>query len=170
MIITFKNEIPSLLSDDIFIAEGAKVIGNVTLHAKSSVWFNTVLRGDISEIIVGSNTNIQDNCTVHGSDSYNTVIGSNVTIGHNAVVHGCTIEDNCLIGMGSIILDGAVIGSGSIVGANSLVTGNTIIPPNSLVLGSPAKVVKSINATQDNIAHADSYFKISLDYLLTLTK
>ncbi len=164
MIIPFRNKKPNLLSSEIFIADGAKIIGNVTIHPKCSIWFNAVLRGDIAEITIGSNTNIQDNCTIHVDDTNNTKIGSNVTIGHNAIIHGCTIEDNCLIGMGSTILDGAVIGSGSIVGANSLVTSNTIIPPNSLVLGAPAKIVKSINVYNDNLEHAEKYFEIAQEY------
>ncbi len=165
MLISFKDQKPSLLCENIFIAEGAKIIGDVTLDSESSVWFNTVLRGDSAKIIVGTNTNIQDNCTVHVSEGSNVVIGSNVSIGHNAVIHGCTIEDNCLIGMGSVILDGAIIGSGSIVGANSLVTSNTIVPPNSLVLGSPAKVIKSINAKDANVTNAINYRNLSKHYM-----
>ncbi len=165
MNISFKGKSPNLLSDNIFIAEGAKIIGNVTLHSKCNIWFNTVLRGDIASITVGSNTNIQDNCTVHVNNNINAEIGSNVTIGHNSIIHGCTIEDNCLIGMGSVILDAAIIGTGSIVGANSLVTSNTIIPPNSLVLGSPAKVVKVIDAQEANVKHANDYFKLAKEYM-----
>ncbi len=164
MLISYKNIKPVLLSTDIFIADGAKIIGNVTLHPNSSIWFNSVLRADCAKIVVGSNTNIQDNCTVHVGEDINTIIGANVTIGHNAVIHGCIIEDNCLIGMGSTILNGAVVGTGSIVGANSLVTMNTVIPPNSLVLGSPATVVKSINVTSDNISRANNYSTLAKDY------
>ncbi len=165
MIIKFKDKTPNLLSNDIFIADGAKIIGDVTLHSQCNIWYNTVLRGDTAKITVGFNTNIQDNCTVHVSNEYNTEIGCNVTIGHNAIIHGCTIEDNCLIGMGSVILDGAVIGSGSIVGANSLVTSNTLIPPNSLVLGSPAKVVKTIDVQDINKTHAVKYFDLAKNYM-----
>ncbi len=165
MFFKYKDKEPKKIGDNIFVAEGAKVIGDVTLNSGSNIWFNAVLRGDDDSITIGNNTNIQDNCTVHCSKGTPTVIGNYVTVGHNAVVHGCTVEDNCLIGMGATILDGAVIGEGSIVGANALVTGNTIIPPNSLVLGSPAKVVKEIQVCEDNIHHAKCYCDLAKDYL-----
>ncbi len=165
MLISHKNISPKLKGDNIFIANGSKIIGDVTLNSGSNIWYNTVVRGDVSKIIIGSNTNIQDNCTVHVGFDDDTIIGNYVTIGHNAVIHGCTIEDNCLIGMGAIILNGAIIGSGSIVGAGSLVTGNSVIPPNSLVLGSPAKVVKTIDVEKANISHAKEYCTLAQDYM-----
>ena len=128
-----------------FIAQGAVVIGDVTLGAESSVWFGAVLRGDINRIEVGKGSNIQDNAVVHLADDFPCLIGDFVTVGHSAILHACTVEDECLIGMGATILDGAVIGAQSIVGAKALVTGGTVIPPGSLVLGSPAKVVKSLS-------------------------
>ena len=122
-----------------YIAQGAVVIGDVTLGAESSVWFGAVLRGDINRIEVGKGSNIQDNAVVHLADDFPCLIGDFVTVGHSAILHACTVEDECLIGMGATILDGAVIGAQSIVGAKALVTGGTVIPPGSLVLGSPAK-------------------------------
>lgn len=155
------NNKQPMVERNVFIADGSIVIGDVELRENSSVWYNAVLRGDTSKIIVGKNSNIQDNCTVHADFGTPVTIGDNVTIGHNAIIHSCTIEGNCLIGMGATILDEAVIGKGSIVGANALVTGRTIIPPNSLVLGSPAKVVKEINSNEDNIEHALNYVKLA---------
>ncbi len=165
MFIKYMGVEPKVTGEDVFVADGAKVIGKVKIGSKSSIWFNAVVRGDDDTITIGENTNIQDNCTVHTSEGFPTLVGNNVTVGHNAVVHGCIVEDNCLIGMGATVLDGAVIGSGSIVGANALVTSNTIIPPNSLVLGSPAKVVKEMNFTDDNIKHANYYVSLAKNYL-----
>ena len=108
-----------------FIAQGAVVIGDVTLGAESSVWFGTVLRGDINRIEVGKGSNIQDNAVVHLADDFPCLIGDFVTVGHSAILHACTVEDECLIGMGATILDGAVIGAQSIVGAKALVPATT---------------------------------------------
>ena len=110
------------IDSNVFIAPGAQIIGDVSIKSGSSVWYNAVLRGDEGAICIGSNTNIQDLVMVHVSKNTSTVIGDNVTVGHGAIIHGCTIEDNVLIGMGSIILDRAQIGKNSIVGAGSLVT------------------------------------------------
>ena len=128
-----------------FVAPSASVMGHVTLEEESSVWYNTVLRGDINRIHLGPRSNIQDGSVVHLADDYPVVIGELVTIGHMAMIHACTIGDECLIGMGAIILDGAEIGARSIIGAGALVTGGTKIPPGSLVLGSPGKVVKTLD-------------------------
>ena len=127
-----------------FIAEGAKVIGNVAMQEFSSVWFNVVVRGDVARIEIGRYTNVQDNSVVHVADGQPTVIGDFVTIGHDAVVHGCTVGSHCLVGMGAVILNGAVVGEGSIVAAGAVVRENQIIPPHSLVAGLPAKVIRSI--------------------------
>src|SRR6476469_9595830 len=137
-----------VLGSGVYIAKTAVVLGDVTLNAHSSVWYNAVLRGDINRIVVGEYSNIQDNAVVHLADDYPCLIGRHVTVGHSAIVHACTVEDECLIGMGATILDGAVIGAQSIVGANALVTQFTVIPPGSLVLGSPAKVVKTLDYEQ----------------------
>ncbi len=141
---TFWSKQP-VVADNAYIASKAVVVGDVTIGEESSVWYGAVLRGDINRIEVGHHSNIQDNAVVHLADDFPCIIGNYVTVGHSAILHACTVEDECLIGMGATVLDGAVIGSQSIVGANALVTMGTIVPPGSLVLGSPAKVVKSLS-------------------------
>lgn len=131
-----------------WIAGNATVVGDVTLGPRTSVFYGAVLRGDIARIVVGEGTNIQDNAVVHLADDGDTVIGAWCTIGHAAVVHACTIEDECLIGMGATVLDRAKIGARSIVGANALVTQGFTCPPGSLVVGAPAKVVRTLSATE----------------------
>ncbi|HEV3410512.1 MAG TPA: gamma carbonic anhydrase family protein [Chthoniobacterales bacterium] len=128
-----------------YIVSGATVIGDVTLGEYASVWFGAVLRGDINRIIVGAQSNIQDNAVVHLSDDFPAIIGERVTVGHSAIVHACTLEDEVLVGMGAIILDGAEIGARSIIGANALVTVGMKVPPGSLLLGSPAKVARQLS-------------------------
>ena len=132
------------LGRGVYIASGAVVIGDVTLGEGSSVWYNAVLRGDINRIVVGHHSNIQDNAVLHLADDFPCIVGNYVTVGHAAVVHACTIGDEVLVGMGAVILDGAVIGGQSIIGAKALVTQGVEIPPGSLVLGAPAKVVRSL--------------------------
>jgi carbonic anhydrase/acetyltransferase-like protein (isoleucine patch superfamily)/uncharacterized damage-inducible protein DinB len=124
-----------------FVAPGAVVVGDVTIGARSSVWFNTVVRGDTAPVEVGEGTNLQDNTVVHVDEGQPAVIGSRVTVGHRAIVHGCVIEDECLIGMGSIVLSGARIGRGSLIGAGALVREGQSIPAGSLVVGAPARAV-----------------------------
>ncbi len=143
----FLRSQPSL-GDGVYLASTAVVVGDVTLGDRSSVWYHAVLRGDINAIRVGAHSNIQDGAVVHLADDDPCEIGDWVTVGHGAVVHACTIEDECLIGMNCTILDGAVIGAQSIVGANALVTGGTRIPAGSLVLGSPARVVRSLTEAE----------------------
>lgn len=133
---------------NILIASGAHVIGDVLIGENVGIWYNAVVRGDADTIIIGDNTNIQDNSTVHTDADYPVNIGKGVTIGHNAIIHGCTIGDNTVIGMGSIILSGAVIGSNCIIGAGSLVTGKMRIPDNSLAFGNPAKVIRTVSAEE----------------------
>lgn len=133
------------LSKDVFIADGAKIVGDVQIGEQSSVWFNAVLRGDVAPIKIGKKTNIQDNAVVHGTwNKAAATIGDGVTIGHTAILHGCTIGDNCLIGMGAIIMDHAKVGANSIVGAGSLVTEGSEFPEGSLILGRPAKAVRPL--------------------------
>ena len=127
-----------------FIAANATVVGDVTLGPRTSVFYGAVLRGDIARIVVGEGTNIQDNAIVHLADDGDAVIGAWCTIGHAAIVHACTIEDECLIGMGATVLDRARIGARSIVGANALVSEDFVCPPGSLVIGVPAKVVRPL--------------------------
>ena len=129
---------------DCWFADNASIIGDVKMGRNCTIWFNTVVRGDVNSISIGNNTNIQDGAIIHGTlDKAATKIGANVSVGHNAIVHGCTIEDNVLIGMGAIIMDNAVVGSGTIVGAGSIVLENTILEPNSVYVGSPAKKIKN---------------------------
>lgn len=127
-----------------FIAPNAAVIGDVTLHENSSVWFSCVLRGDADRIEVGAGSNIQDGTVLHADPGFPMVVGENVTVGHNAMLHGCTIGDGTLVGINAVVLNGAVVGKGCLIGANALVTEGTVIPDGSMVLGSPAKVVKHL--------------------------
>ncbi|WP_027422212.1 gamma carbonic anhydrase family protein [Lachnobacterium bovis] len=150
-----------------FLAEGCIVTKNVTLEENCSVWFNTTIRGDEGDIYIKSNTNIQDNAVIHGGKNYPVTVGHNVTIGHSAIVHGCSIGDNSLIGMGSIILNGAKIGKNCIIGAGSLVTQNTVIPDNSLAFGSPCKIIRPTTPEEiaSNISNAQTYIELSKEYL-----
>ena len=136
------------LGRGVYIARGAVVVGDVTIGEQSSVWYNAILRGDINRIVVGHHTNIQDNAVIHLADEFPCLIGDHVTVGHTAIVHACTVGNECLIGMGAIILDGAVIGEQCLVGAQALVTQGKQIPPGSLVLGSPARVVRALTAEE----------------------
>jgi carbonic anhydrase/acetyltransferase-like protein (isoleucine patch superfamily) len=146
-----------------YVAPQAVVIGDVRLAARTSVWPTSVLRGDINYIEIGEGSNIQDGSIVHLAEDLPVRVGRLVTVGHRAILHACTVEDNCLIGMGATILDGAVIGRGSIVGAHALVTKGTHIPPGSLVMGTPAKVVRSLSPQEiDSIrTWADHYIELA---------
>ena len=158
----YLNQIPKI-DDSVYIASGAVVVGAVTIAAQSSIWHNCVLRGDINRIDIGKGSNIQDGSVVHLADDFGVHIGNYVTVGHMAMVHACTIEDECLIGMHATILDGAKIGEQCIIGAGSLVTKNTQVPPGSLVLGSPAKVVRSLSQQErgDIRRWAEKYVTVS---------
>lgn len=147
MILNYLNHKPEI-DQSVFLAPNCTVIGQCHIGANSSIWFNTVLRGDVNEIRIGQNTNIQDGSVVHCDHDHPVKVSDHVTIGHNAIIHGCTIGSNCIIGMGATILDGAVIGSNCIVGANSLVTSGKQIPDGSLVMGSPAKVVRQLTSEE----------------------
>ncbi|MFU8795018.1 MAG: gamma carbonic anhydrase family protein [Dethiobacteria bacterium] len=164
-ILPYKEKCP-VLGEEVFIAPGAYVIGNVSIGSRSSVWFNAVLRGDMDGIKIGEETNLQDNATVHVDKNVPTIIGSRVTVGHNVVLHGCTVEDGVLIGMGSVLLNGVVIGSDSLIAAGSLITPGTIIPPRSLVMGSPGKVIRDLDDDQIPIADAmyKRYIKLARSY------
>jgi gamma-carbonic anhydrase len=151
-----------------YIDASAQVIGDVAIGAESSVWMNTVLRGDVHWIRIGRRSNVQDGTVVHVMNgTHPTTIGDEVTIGHGAIVHGCTIEDRCLIGMGAILLNGSHVGTGSIVAAGSLVVEEMKIPPRSLVMGSPARAKRLL--TQAEAAEiqmfADRYVGYRLDYM-----
>jgi carbonic anhydrase/acetyltransferase-like protein (isoleucine patch superfamily) len=137
---------PVLEDDSVWVAPGAYVIGRVRLGAGASVWFGAVLRGDNEEMRVGARTNIQDGAVLHSDPGFPLTIGEGVTIGHRAIVHGCTIGDNALIGMGATVLNGARIGRNCIVGANALVKEGAEFPDGSLIVGMPAKAIRSLDA------------------------
>ncbi|WP_037604544.1 gamma carbonic anhydrase family protein [Streptacidiphilus rugosus] len=139
------------VSDEAFVAVNATVLGAVTLAPGASVWYGAVLRGDCETITFGADSNVQDNCSAHADFGFPVTVGERVSVGHNAVLHGCTVEDDCLIGMGATVLNGAVIGAGSLVAAGALVTQGTQVPPGSLVAGVPAKVRRPL--TDEEHAH-----------------
>ena len=147
------------LADDAFVADGARIVGDVVLEAGSSVWYNAVLRGDSAGIVLGKGSNVQDNVSVHVDSGHPVAIGENVSIGHNAVVHGCTIGDGSLIGMGSVILSGAVIGRGCLVAGGAVVLGGTEVPDGTLVAGVPAKVRRELADEEkaDLVRNAEIY-------------
>jgi len=134
------------ISEDCYIAENATIVGEVSIGTQCSVWFNAVIRGDVHYIKIGNKVNIQDGAVIHATYKKSpTTIGSNVSIGHNAIVHGCTIHDNVLIGMGSIVMDDCVIESNSIIAAGAIVTKNTRVESGSIYAGIPAKKIKNIS-------------------------
>jgi carbonic anhydrase/acetyltransferase-like protein (isoleucine patch superfamily) len=150
---------PELVAASAFIAESAIVLGDVTLDEHSSVWFNAVLRGDEAPIRIGRRTNIQDGAVLHADRGFPCFVGDGVTVGHNAIVHGCRVEDDVLIGMGSVVMNGSVIGHHSIVGVGAVVTEGTTIPPHSLVLGVPARVARELASEDaDRITQAAEHY------------
>jgi gamma-carbonic anhydrase len=154
------------IHESVFIAEGAKIIGDVEFGMDSSIWFNTVVRGDVHFITIGVRTNIQDNCVLHVTHKkYPLRIGSNVTVGHNAVLHGCTIEDFCLVGMGAIVLDNAIVHSRSFVAAGTLVQEDFEVPEGTLVAGIPAKVKRAL--TPEETAFLERSAQNYVDYVKT---
>jgi carbonic anhydrase/acetyltransferase-like protein (isoleucine patch superfamily) len=136
------------VADTAYVATQATLLGDVRIGDQASVWPGCVLRGDINSIDIGNRSNVQDGTIVHLSDDFGVVVGNDVSIGHAAIIHACSIEDECLIGMGATLMDGVVIGKRSIVGAGALVTSDTIVPPGSLVLGAPARIVKTLPEEQ----------------------
>jgi len=165
MLIEFGGKVP-VVDASAFIEESARLIGDVTVGAHSSVWYYSVLRGDIHYIKIGSYTNIQDQVILHVTEETNpTIIGDYVTVGHRAMLHGCTIKDHCLIGIGSVILDGAVINEYSLVAAGSVVPPHSVYPPHSLIIGLPAKFLRKVS--QKDIEMIDAH---ALDYAALKTK
>lgn len=147
---------------DTYIAENATIVGDVITGDYCSIWFNAVIRGDVNEIRLGNKVNVQDGAVIHCTyQRFATHIGNNVSIGHNAIVHGCTIEDNVLIGMGSIVMDGCLVGQNSIVAAGAVVTQNTTIEPGSVYAGVPAKKIKDI----DELLSKQEVERIANNYL-----
>ncbi|MFD1019210.1 gamma carbonic anhydrase family protein [Thalassobacillus hwangdonensis] len=141
---TYGGKKPEVHSS-VFEAPGSHIIGDVTIGKESTIWYNAVLRGDEAPITIGERCSIQDNATCHLYEGFPLVVKDEVTVGHNVILHGCTVEERCIIGMGSTILDGAVIGEETIIGANTLIPPGKKIPPRSLVVGSPGKVVRELN-------------------------
>jgi carbonic anhydrase/acetyltransferase-like protein (isoleucine patch superfamily) len=174
MILKYKNYTPSL-GQNTWVAQSADVIGRAEIGKDCSIWFGVVIRADVHYIKIGDRTSIQDLSMVHithhkkadMSDGNPTIIGDDVTIGHKVMLHGCTIENACLIGMSATILDGAVIGKESIVGAGSLVTKNKKFPPRSLIMGSPAKVIRTLKEDEikELYASANRYVEFKNDYM-----
>lgn len=151
------------IPDDCFVAENATIVGEVTLGAECSIWFNAVVRGDVNFIKVGDRVNIQDGAVIHCTyEKHPTIIGNNVSIGHNAIVHGCTVKDNVLIGMGAIVMDNCVIESNSIIAAGAVVTQNTVVESGAIYAGVPAKKVKNI----DESDFAGEIKRISGNYVM----
>ena len=166
MLRSYKGRLPAV-HPTAYVDDSAQVIGDVEIGEESSVWMAVVIRGDVNRIRIGQRSNVQDGTVVHVmKDTHATIVGDNVTIGHAAVIHGCTIEDQCLIGMGAIVLNGATIGTGSIVAAGSLVVEGMQVPARSLVMGSPAKVKRPLG--DEEVAeiqmYADRYVSYRLDY------
>ncbi|MBV6495855.1 MAG: gamma carbonic anhydrase family protein [Acidobacteria bacterium ACB1] len=166
MIAKFEDKLP-VVHPSVFIANSAEVIGDVEIGEDSSIWFGSVVRGDMNYIRIGARTNIQDNCVIHVSGgTHPTVLGDEITVGHRVLLHGCTVDDRCLIGMGAILMDGVHVGEECLVGAGSLLTPGTIVPPRSLVIGSPARVKREL--TEDEIEFLDrswrNYTELKLRY------
>ncbi len=163
MIIKSINGKHPQIAADCFIAENATIVGEVEIGNKCSVWFNAVIRGDVHYIKIGNKVNIQDGAIIHATyEKHPTNIGNNVSIGHNAIVHGCTVKDNVLIGMGSIVMDGCIIESNSIIAAGSVVTQNTVVESGAIYAGIPAKKVKDINTSD----FAGEIERISNNYVM----
>lgn len=141
-----------------YIAPNATVVGDVVLENNVSIWYGAVLRGDTGGIRIGENSNIQDNCVIHEE----TTVGKGCSIGHGAILHGCTVGDNCVVGMGAIILNGAVLGEHCLVGAGAVVTGKMNAPDGSLILGNPAQVVKPLSPEQIEYIHRDAELYLNL--------
>lgn len=147
MLIEVKENSPKI-GEGTFVSKSSDLVGDVTIGRDCSIWFGAVLRAEENFIKIGDETNVQDNAVVHVDEGYNVLIGNGVTIGHGAIIHGCTIEDECLIGMGAIILNGAKIGKNTMVAAGSLVSQNKEIPEGVLVMGVPGKVVRKLTSEE----------------------
>lgn len=164
-LISYRGNLPKI-DENVFLAAGTQIIGDVQIASHANIWFNTVIRGDVHPIRVGSFTNIQDCCTVHVMHDHPVIIEEYVTVGHGAILHACHIGKNCLIGMGAIILSYTQIGENCIIGAGCLITEHKKIPPNSLVMGAPGRVIRTV--TEEEIKtirqSAVKYYEESLQY------
>lgn len=167
MIRSFKGISPTI-PETCYVDQSAQIVGDVELGEHASVWMNAVLRGDVYAIRVGHYSNIQDCSVLHGmKEKYGVFVGDYVTVGHCVTLHGCTVEDRCLIGMGSVILNGARIGAGSIIAAGTLIPEGAVVEPNSLWMGSPGKFRRKLNPEEDEIIlrYAKNYLGYKDDYL-----
>jgi len=166
LILKYKNIRPSI-HESAFIEDSARIIGDVHIGEYSSVWFNSVVRGDVHYIRIGNRTNVQDNCTLHVTKGvYPLVLGDDITVGHNVVLHGCVINSRCLIGMGAILLDDVEVGSDCIIGAGSVVTEGTKAPAGTLLFGTPARVRRDLRPDElERIKQsANNYISYAEDY------
>jgi carbonic anhydrase/acetyltransferase-like protein (isoleucine patch superfamily) len=166
MIFEYNQTVPTI-GKRVYIAPTAVLIGDVSIGDGASIWFNAVLRGDMAPIVIGANSNIQDNCTIHTDTDMPVQIGDYVTVGHNAIIHGCTIDSGCLIGIGAIVLNGAHVEAQSLVAAGAVVREGTHVGPRQLVAGSPAVVKRELSGEMlDRIEQApDDYLKLAAAYL-----
>ncbi|MDE0146145.1 MAG: gamma carbonic anhydrase family protein [Nitrospira sp.] len=167
MIKAYKGVTPTI-ADSAFIEDTAVIVGDVVIEADSSVWFHSVIRGDVNYIRIGRRTNVQDLSLLHVThDTYPLILGDDVTVGHHVVLHGCTIQNRVLVGMGAVLMDGVVVGDDCIIGAGALVTERTRIPPGSLMLGSPARVTRPLRKAE--LAwlkeSAQNYVSYARDYM-----
>jgi carbonic anhydrase/acetyltransferase-like protein (isoleucine patch superfamily) len=172
MIRPYKGISPQI-SAGCYVDESAQIIGDVKLGANSSVWMNAVLRGDVHEIRIGANSNIQDCCVLHGmKETYGVYLGDYVTVGHSVTLHGCVVEDRCLIGMGVIVLNGARIGAGSILAAGTLIPERTVVEPGSLWMGSPGKFRRQLTEEDSDsiLRYAKNYLEYKESYLREIGK
>jgi carbonic anhydrase/acetyltransferase-like protein (isoleucine patch superfamily) len=166
MILTYAGRIPRIAPSS-YVADSADVIGDVEIGENTSIWFTAVLRGDIEPIRIGANSNIQDGSVVHTMYGSPVVVGDWVTVGHRAVLHGCTIENNCLIGIGAVLLNNVSVGEGSIIAAGALVPERTVIPPRSLYLGVPARFHRQLAESDQQFIHmhAANYLEYKQVYI-----
>lgn len=165
-VISYQNKTPKI-HPSVFVAEGARIIGDVEIGKESSVWFNTVIRGDVNYIRIGERTNVQDNSVLHVTHkTFPLIIGSNVTIGHGAVVHAATIFDYCLIGMNATVLDDAKVGPYALIAAGAVVLGGTVVPEGMLAAGVPAKVVRALTKEEKQFLEqsAKNYIQYVVSY------
>ena len=165
MIHSYQNKKP-VLGKDVFIAENAVLVGDVALGDRANIWYGAVLRGDENRITVGEDSNIQDNATVHCAEEFPVTIGKRVTVGHNAIVHGCVVGDDTMIGMGACVLNGAVVGKGCLIGAGAVVKEGFVVPDFSLVVGVPAKIVRTIDeeTRRSIVQNAEMYVRLGAEY------
>ncbi len=148
------------------VFRNACISGDVTVHKGVNIWYNVSIRGDMDKVVIGENTNVQDNSVIHTNTNLPTIIGKNNTIGHNAIIHACTIGDNCLIGMGSILLDGCIIEDGALVGAGAVVPPGKIVRKNTLVVGNPMKIIRELKPAEQEAMklNKDYYLKLMNEY------